>query len=130
MTRAYFDASAIVKLIHHERESLALFELLNQEIEACTSAVSEIEVVRTLSRLGVLRDEADDALRGFYVVGIDAAIRARAARLTPPTVRSLDAIHLATALEVGADLSLVTYDERMADAARAQGLKVVQPGRS
>ena len=129
MTRAYFDASAIVKLIHHERESLALFELLDQEIEACTSAVSEIEVVRTLSRLGVPRDEADDALRGFYVVGLDGAIRARAARLTPPTVRSLDAIHLATALEVGADLSLVTYDERLAEAARAQGLGVVQPGR-
>jgi predicted nucleic acid-binding protein len=129
VTRAYFDASAIVKLIHHERESLALFELLDSEIEACTSAVSEIEVVRTLSRLGAPRGQADDALRGFYVVGIDAAIRARAARLTPPTVRSLDAIHLATALEVGADLSLVTYDEHMADAARAQGLKVVQPGR-
>jgi predicted nucleic acid-binding protein len=130
VTRAYFDASAIVKLIHHERESLALFELLHQELDACTSAVSEIEVVRTLSRLAVPREEANDALRGFYVIGIDAAIRARAANLTPSTVRSLDAIHLATALEVGADIPVVTYDQRMADAARALGLMVMQPGRS
>jgi predicted nucleic acid-binding protein len=129
MTRAYFDASAIVKLVHHERESSALFALLDDDLEACTSAMSEIEVTRTLMRLGVSTADGDDALRGFYVIGIDAAIRARAARLGPRTVRSLDAIHLATALEVGADVRLVTYDDRLAEAARAQGVMVVQPGR-
>ena len=129
MTRAYFDASAIVKLVHHERESMALFDLLDQDLEACTSGLSEIEVVRTLGRLGLPTEGAEDVLRGFYIIGIDAAIRARAARLGPAKIRSLDAIHLATALEVGADISLVTYDDRLADAARAQALRVVQPGR-
>jgi predicted nucleic acid-binding protein len=61
-------------------------------------------------------------------VAIDAAIRARASALLPLNLRSADAIHLATALELGATaVQLVTYDARLAAAGRAHGFTVVQP---
>jgi hypothetical protein len=57
-------------------------------------------------------------------------VRDEAARLGSAQVRALDAIHLATALAIGDDdLEFITYDDRLADAARAEGLTVVQPGR-
>lgn len=130
MIRAYFDASAIVKLVCEEAESRALLHFLDEPMEAVTSAISAVEVPRALTRLGFAADEAHAALRAFYVVGIDATILARAATLAPRTVRSLDAVHLATALEVGAaGLRVVTYDDRLALAARGLGLTVVRPGR-
>jgi predicted nucleic acid-binding protein len=128
--RAYFDASAITKLVHEERESLALVDFLVEPMDVVTSAISEVEVVRALRRYRIAPEEVADALRGFVVVAIDAEIRAQAAALDPPTVRSLDAIHLATAMALGADgLDVVTYDDRLADAADAHGFTVVQPGR-
>jgi predicted nucleic acid-binding protein len=128
--RAYFDASAVAKLVHEERESPALVDFLEDPMEVTTSAISEVEVTRALRRYRIPSDEISDALRGFTVVSIDAEIRAHAAALDPPTVRSLDAIHLATALAVGTDgLEVVTYDDRLAEAAEAHGLSVVQPGR-
>lgn len=130
MKRAYFDSSAIAKLLREEPESLALVDFLEEPMEATTSALSEVEVARALMRSGITPDEVADALRAFIVISIDEPIRARAAALAPPAIRSLDAIHLATALAVGADgLHLVTYDDRLADAARAHGVTVVQPGR-
>lgn len=130
MKRAYFDASAIAKLIHAERESLALVDFIEDPLEATTSAISEIEVTRALRRHGIQPAEVAEALRGFIVVAIDADIRARAAALDPPTLRSLDAVHLATAFAIGhTELLFVTYDDRLADAARAHGLSVAQPGR-
>lgn len=127
-TRAYFDASAIVKLVRHEPETLALFDLLDRDLDACTSALSEVEVMRALARLGTPTADVGEALRSFYLVDIDAGVRARAARLAPTGLRSLNAIHLATALEVGGDLTLVTYDDRLAEAARSMGLEVASPG--
>lgn len=124
------DASAIAKLVCEERESLALVQFLEDSLEACTSALSEIEVPRALLRRGFSWDDVHAALGGFYIIGVDAAIRARAGSLTPFTLRSLDAIHLATALEVGtAGLQVVTYDDALAGAARGLGLTVAQPGR-
>jgi predicted nucleic acid-binding protein len=62
------------------------------------------------------------------VVEVSEAIRARAALLDPSELRSLDALHLATALELGDDLdAVVTYDRRMRDAAAGHGLAVVAP---
>lgn len=130
MTRAYFDASAIAKLIHEERESQALLDFLDDPIEATTSAISDVEVTRALRRHGIPADDIADALRGFIVVEVDAAILATAGAFDPPILRSLDAVHLATALAVGASgLQMVTYDDRLAEAARAAGLAVTQPGR-
>ncbi len=130
MKRAYFDASAIAKLIREERESLALVDFLEEPMEAVTSALSEVEVPRELRPYGVSAEEVAGALKGFVVVSISPDILARAAALDPPSMRSLDALHLATAMAVGTDgLHVVTYDDRLAAAARAYGLAVAQPGR-
>lgn len=131
MKVAYFDSSAIVKLAHLEPESQALVEYLSaDDIEASTSVVAEIEVMRALRRVRTAAPELADAMKGFYLLGLDPEIRQEACILGATTLRSLDAVHLATALAIGEDdLEFVTYDERLADAARANGITVVQPGR-
>lgn len=69
-------------------------------------------------------------MRGVYLVNLDADVRLKAMRLEPQLLRALDAIHVATAAIIGEDdLEFITYDDRMATAARQQGLTVVQPGR-
>ena len=69
-------------------------------------------------------------MAGFYLLALDDEVRRSAVTIGRDSLRSLDAIHIATALAVGdRDLQFVTYDERQADAARQAGLKVVQPGR-
>jgi predicted nucleic acid-binding protein len=124
---AYFDSSAIVKLSHAEPHSTALVEYLGSgDVEASTSVIAEVEVTRALRRAGAA---ADQAVMGFYLLALDAEVREEAARLGSPQVRTLDAIHLATALAIGDDdLEFITYDDRQAGAARELGLTVVQPG--
>ena len=128
MIAAYFDSSAILKLSKEEPESLALVDYLQDAtMEASTSVLAEVEVVRNLRR-----HQLDDehAVTGFYLMAIDDDVRRRAVEVGGRMLRSLDAIHIATALAVGdRDLHFVTYDDRQADAARQAGLKVVQPGR-
>ena len=128
MTRCYFDSSAIVKLSQLERESQALIDFLDRhEIEASTSIVSEVEVMRTLRRSGL---DDDQPVRGFYLLQLDEDVRREAVRLGSPLLRSIDAIHIATALAIADNqLDFVTYDDRQAAAARDCGLRVVQPGR-
>ena len=128
MSRAYFDSSAIFKLAHSERESLALIEYLEQgSNQITTSVVGEIEVVRNLRHRQL---DDDDAVTGFYLIGLDQDIRRSAIELGDGRLKALDAIHIATALAIGdRDLHFITYDDRQADAARQAGLKVVQPGR-
>ena len=128
MSRAYFDSSAIVKLTRDEPESMALIDYLEEaSVEASTSVLAEVEVLRNLRKLPL---ESDQALEGFYMLAIDDEVRRGAVSIGRDSLRSLDAIHIATALAVGdRDLQFVTYDERQADAARKAGLKVVQPGR-
>jgi predicted nucleic acid-binding protein len=130
VTRAYLDASAIVKLVCDEPESAALASFLAPPMEAATSAIADIEVPRALCRLGFHAGEARAVLGALYVIGVDATIRARAATLAPLALRTLDAIHLATALELGpTGLQVVSYDDQFARAARSLGLTVVTPGR-
>jgi predicted nucleic acid-binding protein len=128
LIRAYFDSSAIVKLTRDEPESLALIDYLEEaSVEASSSVVAEVEVLRNLRKL---RMASDQALAGFYLLAFDDEVRRSAVSIERDSLRSLDAIHIATALAVGdRDLQFVTYDERQADAARQAGLKVVQPGR-
>ena len=129
MRLAYFDSSAIVKLERLESESLALVEYLDSnDVEASTSMVARIEVVRALRR--ALPSPPSDPLRGFFLLNLDEAICAMAERLESPTLRSLDAIHLATALAIDDEVEFITYDERLAAAAREHRLRVVQPGRA
>ena len=128
MIRAYFDSSAILKLSKEEPESLALVDYLeNVSIQVSTSVLAEVEVVRNL-RGHQLEDE--HAITGFYLMAVDDDVRRKAIEVGRGALRSLDAIHIATALVVGdRELQFVTYDERQAVAAREAGLKVVQPGR-
>ena len=117
-----------MKLAHDERESQALLNYLDEaSIEASTSVVAEVEVMRNLRKFKM---DADDAIRGFHLIALDEDIRRTAVETGNASLKSLDAIHVATALAIGdRDLEFVTYDDRQADAARTAGLKVVQPGR-
>ena len=75
-----------------------------------------------------LQDRLEAVLEGLAVVALADEIVARAARVGPPMLRTLDAIHLATGFALGPDLTaLVTYDARQADAARALGIAVATP---
>ena len=128
MTVAYFDSSAIVKLERLERESLALIDYLNAgAVEASTSVVASVEVFRALKR--TMPAPPGEPMRGFFLLNLDAAICAAASHLESTTLRSLDAIHLATALSIDDEIEVITYDERLAAAAREHQLRVVQPGR-
>lgn len=127
---AYFDASAIVKLLVSEPESLALVDYLREPRVAATSALSLTEVTRCMRRVDPDRDDIDEALAGFHLVLVDNTVLARAGRMDPPGLRTLDTIHLVSALSLeDPDLEFITYDNRLAEAARAHGLRLLQPGR-
>jgi predicted nucleic acid-binding protein len=127
----YLDSAAIVKLVHAESESQALRDWLDERAETgwASSVLAEIESSRALARY------APEAVARLHpvldlidLVELDAGIRILAQTVKPATVRSLDAIHLATALRIRPQLtSFVTYDKRLADAARAAGLPVDMP---
>lgn len=125
----YLDSSAIVKLAVREPESFALRRYLRKRRPLVSSALARTEVLRALLPAG---DEAvargRDVLQRLDLVRVNDHILNAAALLLPAEVRSLDAIHLATAQQLGRDLRvLITYDDRMAAAARALGYRIVQP---
>lgn len=127
--RAYFDSSAIVKLGKLERESQALIDYLDErQPSALTSVLADVEVRRALDQLRIQDTESTEHLRGFFLIDLSRDVRDLAAKAAPE-LRSLDAVHLATALSLGVDLDFITYDDRLAVSARAAGLRVVQPGR-
>jgi uncharacterized protein len=127
----YLDSAAVVKLAHAETESPALRAWLDERAETgwVSSVLTEIESFRALaryapdavSRLPAVLDQID-------LVGLHPPIRVLAQAVRPATVRSLDAIHLGTALHTRGTLTwFVTYDKRLLDAARAAGLPVESP---
>lgn len=121
MTLVYLDSSAIVKLAVREPESPALFDWLGAWPDRISSAVARVEVLRALWRSGfgpASRRRAMEVLDRIALLPADHPILDTAGDIGPPELRTLDAIHLATALSVGQDLAgLVTYDERLARAA-------------
>lgn len=126
----YLDASALVKLVVTESESHALRSYLATKNQPISSRIAEIEVSRAVARVAQPGDEAQVSavLSGLQLVEVDARISTTAASAAPPSLRSLDAIHLASALALRDELeALVTYDARLADAARAAGLEVIAP---
>lgn len=130
MKKAYFDASAIVKLGHLEPESQALIDYLcDGQFWAGTSVVADVEVRQALHRLVASGADPEEHVRGFFLLELTRDIRDGAVELGPH-LRSLDAIHVASALTIEADIDFVTYDKRQAAAAREAGLRVVQPGRT
>ena len=124
----YADSSALVKLVLAETESDALDAYLGDRPLA-SSAFARTELVRAVRRLRPDREEAAIALlASLDFIDINREVLTRAATLPPPQLRSLDAIHLASALALGEELeALLTYDARMAEAARAAGLHVESP---
>jgi predicted nucleic acid-binding protein len=125
---AYVDASALVKLVLAEPESVDMVRWYVESERVSTSLVGIIETRRAVARRPHDPIDLERVLSGIEVVGINARLADRAAGIAPATVRTLDAIHLATALAIGSALgSFVTYDDRLAEAARALGLPVVSP---
>lgn len=126
---AYLDASAFVKLVKDEPESAALDAALEAWPRKSSSALLEVEGPRAARRTNPLAYDAARALiGGMELVEIDADIRRAAAALEDPGLRSLDAIHLATALSLGDRCgAFFAYDERLIAAARAHGLGVTVP---
>ena len=131
MTVVYLDSSALVKLVVAEPESSALVEFLRGRPERVASAVALAEVPRALRRAGFRASErrrSREVMARIALVDVDRRILAAAAALDPPGLRTLDAIHLATALVVREDLeALVTYDRRLAAAAERVHLEVSAP---
>lgn len=125
----YVDSSALVKLVVEEPESSALRDLLEHDADQLSSTIVEIEVVRAVRRaVPELVLQAQRVVAMVTVIEPNEAIRARAALLEPAMLRTLDALHLATALEIVDELDgLVSYDVRLSDAAAATGLRVFAP---
>jgi uncharacterized protein len=127
----YLDTSAFVKLVRGERETPALQAFLTEHL-GTTLVSSALLVVET--RRAMLRQAPDQLGRAELLltridqVDITRAVLEAASRLPDPALRSLEAIHIATALQLHQDLeALVTYDSRLASAARHQELPAVTP---
>jgi predicted nucleic acid-binding protein len=128
-TLLYLDSSAIVKLVVPEAETAALRRSLRSWPERVSSVVARIEVERVARRIGggVVR-RAGSVLARLAFVGLDPRVVEGAGRAEPPELRTLDAIHLATALSLGTDLgALCAYDSRLAEAAVSAGIEVIAP---
>ena len=124
----YFDASALVKLVVPEPESAALAAWAGSRSPRASCTLARVEVVRAVRPHGsqAVRT-ARSLLDELDLTQLDDELLDLAGELEPP-LRSLDAIHLAAALELGDDLeAVVTYDARMAHGAEALGLPVVAP---
>lgn len=131
----YLDTAALVKLVHREPASDELVQWLNEQVDRVfvSSALVEVELPRALRRCEPARlAQAPSVLAQVSVYDVDETVRATAAGYQDPSIRSLDAIHLATADAIlGDDLTaFVSYDRRLLATARAIGLPVVSPGMS
>jgi predicted nucleic acid-binding protein len=125
---SYVDASALVKLVVEEPGSAAMLRWYVESETVVTSRIGVIETSRASRRTEHDPERLRRVLDSIAVIECDAAIADRAAAVAPPSVRTLDAIHVATALALGRTLdAFVTYDERLAEAAREAGLPVVMP---
>ncbi len=125
----FLDSSAIVKLALAEPESGALETFLG-DVRFASSALARTEVIRAIHRREPPRLERGRALvEQAQLVEVTTAVLERAARLDPPSLRSLDAIHLASALLLGDELeAFVAYDERLLAAASGLGMPIAAPG--
>lgn len=125
---AYLDSSALVKLIAIEAETAALRQELRRWPDRASSLLATIEVTRTARRLGGHAPAlAARVLAGLRLLAIDPIVPA-AAQIGGTALRSLDAIHLATAISISGELgALITYDNRMISEGHAIGLPVLSP---
>jgi uncharacterized protein len=133
--RVYVDSSALIKRVVAERESAALVEALDAHHGGgdllLSSSLAWIEVSRALRsryhhRLSRVAADVDAALSGVAEHPMAPEVVSLARRINPDPLRSLDAIHLASALLVDADVVL-TYDDRLGRACDENGLVVTTP---
>jgi predicted nucleic acid-binding protein len=128
----YLDTSALLKTVLAEPESSGLLAWLraNSTLPSVSSDLTRIELVRALLRREpTFVPHGINALGNVVLCAIDESVVLRAMALPDPLLRSLDAIHLGTALGLQPQLNhFVTYDKRLAVAAQAHGLPVVAPG--
>jgi predicted nucleic acid-binding protein len=128
-TVAYVDSSALVKLVIPEPESAALRTELARWERHVSSALARVEVIRACVRVDArARRPAELAIRALDLVAADDALLEQAAGLAPAELRSLDAIHLASALLLRDSLGVaIAYDEGLLQAMDAAGLATASP---
>ena len=131
MSRWYLDTSAALKLVLAEQESEALIEAITNELPTLVACyLLEAEMRRAAHRAPELSQrQVTELLDRIDLFEVTPTVFLQAGLLPGGHLRSLDALHLASAIGTGVDC-LVTYDVRMAEAARAAGLVVIAPGRT
>ncbi|MGE4426097.1 MAG: type II toxin-antitoxin system VapC family toxin [Solirubrobacteraceae bacterium] len=136
MALLYADASALVKLVRDESESPALRTFIG-DADVVSSSLVLTEVPRAVRRAcadhpalpaDLLVARAGELLDAIALVPLDDALLAGAGAIAEPTLRALDAIHVATAVDVSPVDAFVSYDQRQSAAARLAGLRTVAPG--
>jgi predicted nucleic acid-binding protein len=134
--RIYLDSSALIKRVVREEFSADLIESVDRRYEGgallVTSVLAWVEVSRALrslsdTRLGVVATQLERTFYGVSDLPLSVSATSLARRVDPHRLRSLDALHLASALLIDADL-VFTYDHRLADACHDNGLAVSAPG--
>lgn len=137
MALFYLDASALVKLVRAEPETGALLAFL-ADADLLSSELSLTEVPRAIHRAAaddptlvsaLLMSRAEEILDAVALLPVDRALLVAAGALDEPVLRALDAIHLASAIDLSPIDAFVSYDERQSAAARLAGLRTVSPGR-
>ncbi len=131
MKLVYLDASAVVKLFKLERETSALETILRDRPVWVSSELLAVEARCTARRSGDLAtlEAAEEVLARIELIPLTLPIRARAGEAFRPALRALDAVHAATALDIGDELDLVlAYDLDLRHAMAGEGLDVIAPG--
>ena len=130
MTTLYVDSSAALKRIFAEPDSDLVAATLRSRVASGdlvgTSSLTWVEVTRSVLRAELVQVDAqvDAALSGIAELPLDDGILVRARRIGPPDLRSLDALHLASAVVLGAG-EMLTFDHRLAAAARSAGVRAI-----
>ena len=127
----YVDTSALVKLVSAEPETQALQSWRSQQQRDLVAGdLVQTELLRAARKLTPAHVQvAREVLDSIQLIRLGERIFEQAGLLDPPSLRSLDAIHLATSLDLGHDLEgIVTYDARLAEAALHNGVAVMSPG--
>ncbi|HET7326056.1 MAG TPA: type II toxin-antitoxin system VapC family toxin [Nocardioidaceae bacterium] len=129
----YLDSSALMKLVRREDETAALADWLSvrHEQPTVTSELGRVEVLRAARRVGGQATvEARAVIGDLDLVPLDRAVQDLACDIADPPLRTLDALHLASAILLSEALTtFVAYDDRLVAAAEAAGLAVAAPGR-
>lgn len=125
----YVDTSALAALLKSEPESESLERWLDETSATLVSSdLLETELRRVAARDGLSQTDVTALLDGVALAALDRAVFRNAGFLPMELLRTLDALHLETAIRLDAD-AILTYDRRLAQAAESAGLTVIAPGR-